>query len=490
MSEPIERYASKEWADGEVITATKMNNISGSLHQIDSEIINARTKGKSANDTIGKRIDDLIVVSDSKPTSVNNTIWIKDTGNEVQIPTYSELNNLILCQNTQPTALENRLWIYENSEEKVEVPDMDDLNNLKNEINSNIENEVTNLNTNSFQSYGLLISNAERWEPFNADCDNLTPNRIYNITYSTGIAHLPYTNFAGYIFTFVGATNISTTAVQIAIKPTTTEIWKRVKWSGTWGEWTNNLEAVQSTVDNLYYTNDLWKVFHKVGIIGDSLASGGSASNESGTTTYHDLYPFSWGQCMARDSGNTYFNFSKNGLTTKTWMTDENYGYALALQPDKLCDAYIIGLGQNDAGQRMTVGSETDINFSNPDANANTFYGNYAKIIQKIQLLAPKAPIFVVPRPTVPATNAYEMAIRAMPTLFENVYLLDMYKHVNSYYPEDSIIRRCLRSEHYNAVGYQVMSKHIEEEISNVMRANLDKFLQVEFINTDRSWTN
>lgn len=372
--------------------------------------------------------------------------------------------------------------------------------NLFDSVNSALSTHTSQISAlqtaglNDIEAYGLLISNADRWTPFESDCNNLPVNRIVVSTYNTGVSNLPFTGFNGFFFTFVPAYNTTSVKCQIAIRPTTQDMYIRTLWGGNWSAWTKmafatDVSSMQSSVDNLYYTNDIWKVFHKVGIIGDSLASGESASNEGGSTVYHDLYQFSWGQCMARDSGNTYYNFSKGGLTTRTWLTDANYGYALASQSDKLCDAYIIGLGQNDAGQKMTVGSTADIDFSNPDNNADTFYGNYAKIIQKMRVLAPKAPIFVMTRPTVPASNAYETAIRTMPTLFDNVYLLDMYKHVNAYYDANSIIRRCLRSGHYNAVGYQVMSKHIEEEISNVIKDNLDDFLQVEFINTDWSWT-
>ena len=360
------------------------------------------------------------------------------------------------------------------------------------------ENDIVGIKANALSamySYSALLNTADKWTPFGNDANGLVPNTIYCITYSSGISNLPYSGFNGFVKSFMAYYGNNTVWMQSATNSTGKRNFSRVLWSGVWTEWTelalmSDVEQYHSLVDNLYYTNDIWKVFHRVGVIGDSLASGESASNEGGTVTYHDLYPFSWPQCMARDSGNTYYNFSKGGITTKTWYTDTNCGYPVASQPDKICDMYIIGLGQNDAGQQMTIGTSADINMSDPDQNADTFYGNYGKIIQKLQALAPKAPIFVCSRPTVSASNAYEAAIRAMPTLFDNVYLLDMYKHVHDYYDEGSIIRQCLRQGHYNAVGYQVISKHMEEEISNVIKANLADFLQIEFINTEWSWTD
>lgn len=363
---------------------------------------------------------------------------------------------------------------------------------LQGDINLHTDaiNALNNGALNDIESYGLLINTADRWSTFENDCNNLPVNRIVCTTYNTGVSNLPVSGFNGFYFTFVPAHNTTSVRCQIAIRPITQDFYVRTLWSGNWSAWTkiafsSEVADMLDSVESLYYTNDLWKIFHRVGVIGDSLASGESSSTEGGSTVYHDYYRFSWAQCMSRDSGNAYYNFSKGGLTTKTWMTNEEYGYPVASQPGKLCDAYIIGLGQNDAGNRMTVGSQSDINMSNPDANADTFYGNYAKIIQKMQILAPNAPIFVVTRPTVPASNAYETAIRTMPTLFSNVYLLDMYKHVHAYYDNDSIIRRCLRDGHYNAVGYQVMSRHIEEELSNVIKENLDDFLRIELNNSN-----
>ena len=360
------------------------------------------------------------------------------------------------------------------------------------------ESDVSTIKTemNSvFASYTSLLNTADKWTPFSNNANNLTPNRTFVVTYSTNISNLPYSGFAGFLSVYMAYYGNTSILMQDATRGNAKEIYRRVNWSGAWTAWNRvandeDVKGMVSDVHALKYTADLWMVFHKVGVIGDSLASGESASNEGDTVSYHDLYPFSWGQCLARESGNTYYNFSKGGLTAKTWMTDADYGYALASQSDKLCDAYIIGLGQNDSGQHMTVGTSADINLTNPDLNADSFYGNYGKIIQKMQIIAPKAPIFVISRPTVPPSNEYETAIRAMPTIFSNVYLIDLYKYVNDFYDSNSIIRQCLRSGHYNAVAYKTISKYISQEISNVIVANLNDFLQVEFINTKWSWTN
>ena len=59
-------------------------------------------------------------------------------------------------------------------------------------------------------------------------------------------------------------------------------------------------------------------MFEKFGVIGDSFASGEVAING-----YIDYYNVSWGQILARMSGNKCINFSSGGLSTRTWLTHE-----------------------------------------------------------------------------------------------------------------------------------------------------------------------
>lgn len=87
-------YTAQSWETGDVITKEKLNNIEQGLAAIDTEITGARGSG-SASGTLGKRIDDLIMVQDTQPTSTDNEIWIRSTGNGVQVPTYEEFEDLV-----------------------------------------------------------------------------------------------------------------------------------------------------------------------------------------------------------------------------------------------------------------------------------------------------------------------------------------------------------------------------------------------------------
>ena len=229
-------------------------------------------------------------------------------------------------------------------------------------------------------------------------------------------------------------------------------------------------------------------LFHTVGCIGDSLASGESAYKESGPTHYIDLYPFSWGQCLARLTGNTYYNFSKGGLSTKTWL-ESSYA-TQCFDGQHNCDMYFIGLGQNDKNQSLTVGTTADINLSDYTQNADTYCGNMGQIIQRLQILQPKAPIFVFIDPAPPSGDqAYNNVIPDIVDLFDNVWIIDLKTYAKALFTEPTeIIGSQLRSGHYSALGYQQIAFVIATYVDWIVRNNLSAFSQVEFIGTNYEW--
>ena len=157
-----------------------------------------------------------------------------------------------------------------------------------------------------------------------------------------------------------------------------------------------------------------------------------------------------------------YRLFAKGGLETAQWLTDPDAGYPVASQAENLCQAYIIYLGINDCARHDDdyIGTTADIHASDPDLNADTFTGNYAKIIQKLQALVEGAKVFVVTMPVVAttavgSTNSYNDAIRAIAGLLDNVYLIDLYA---DYYLEfkRQLFRRQYRERPLYARGLSV----------------------------------
>lgn len=170
--------------------------------------------------------------------------------------------------------------------------------------------------------------------------------------------------------------------IQIAID-TNNVMYHRICWgaSGRWGTWRSD------SVDE--HNNDIilptLSLFQKVGVVGDSYASGELAFDGKNI----DHYEISWLQILARKDGFTGTNFSLGGMSTRTWLT--NPKCMPLMQSSDAQDLYILALGINDEALGTSyIGSEADI-----DNGADTFYGNYGKIIKAIQTKAPQAKLVI-----------------------------------------------------------------------------------------------
>lgn len=236
------------------------------------------------------------------------------------------------------------------------------------------------------------------------------------------------------------------------------------------------------------YNNELFSSFIKFGVIGDSLASGESVANNGGSNVYVDNYDYSWGQFIARNHGMSCINFSKGGATTRSWLNPANdWGLTKLLNPDNKCNAYIIGLGVNDPSIDNYLGTIDDIHLDDFTQNADSFYGNYARIIGYIKQVQPKAKIFML---TMPGDyGSYLTAIRDISGLYdEDVYLIDL----NRYYYEEfsgGFINQNKREGHFNAIGYNYIGELLYSAFTNYMIQNYQDFKQIEFIGTNYSYT-
>lgn len=207
------------------------------------------------------------------------------------------------------------------------------------------------------------------------DLNNLTSNQVvtYAISDMSKIKNAP-SNRVGTLITY--STGRSDGRVQVFIT-SYNETFQRISWAGEWGAWKKQ---------GSYNPAPSLAMFQKIGIVGDSYASGELAFNND----YQDHYEISWGQVLARKNGSTAVNFSAGGLTTRSWLSSE-YGLSL-LNSSEQQDLYICALGINDSYKlgETYIGSESDI-----DSGADTFYGNYGKIIKAVQSKAPNAKIVI-----------------------------------------------------------------------------------------------
>ena len=138
-------------------------------------------------------------------------------------------------------------------------------------------------------------------------------------------------------------------------------------------------------------------MFNKFGIIGDSYASGTleDFAHFNNKDTFADTPDemknnLCWGEMLARKWGTSMLHLAKPGLQTRSWLADDQ-GLAKLNSSDPQ-DIYYLVLGINDyfgLGENY-LGQESDI-----ENKADTFYGNYGKIINAVKQKAPLAKIIM-----------------------------------------------------------------------------------------------
>lgn len=239
----------------------------------------------------------------------------------------------------------------------------------------------------ALQHYGYCWSASRLAAPYD-DCNTLPKNSVY--TYvgfeaRTAVAHYPAEFTTGAtIITFSGATNDYGNA-QIAVETGSAfrMAFRILKQPSQWTSWSYIQSSnMQNMVD--------FSMFEDFGVVGDSFASGSTYYNGAWVS---NGYPHSWGQVLARMTGSKCVNYSKGGLSTRTWLTD-SMGLPLLLSKPAN-QLYILALGINDATLTASayLGDATDMD--DPE-NHDTFYGNYAKIINAIKGHAPDAKIMIM----------------------------------------------------------------------------------------------
>lgn len=205
-------------------------------------------------------------------------------------------------------------------------------------------------------------------------------------------------------------------------------------------------------------------MFSSIGIIGDSYASGELAFDGN----YVDHYEISWGQILGRKNGINVTNFSKGGLTTQTWLTNE-HGLTL-LNSSPKCDLYILALGINDysRGKEAYLGTTSDIS-----TQSDTFYGNYSKIINAIKSKAPDSKIVIS---TIAyksdLTDKYNDAIRKLATHF-GIPVID--QQSEPFFSSNYYLNH-MQGGHPTGPVYSGMAKAMQNLIEQSMSDNLSYF--------------
>ena len=226
--------------------------------------------------------------------------------------------------------------------------------------------------------------------------------------------------------------------------------------------------------------------------IGDSLTAGlyPATYNSDGTVkTWLSDKRFSWAAYLAKRAGANHLNYGISGITAKTWYTNAN-GYPLMVSDNKKTQAYIIGLGINDNAAisdsyPVVAGASVadDINTSDRTQNANSFIGDYAKIVQAVMEFAPGAKIFCLTNPRGATDSEMYAAIMEMGQLsfFAGIVFCVEMRDFAAYY-DASPVEVWRRGVHYSAAGYRQIADIMLYALSKRMCEDRVAFEQIPSI--------
>lgn len=206
-----------------------------------------------------------------------------------------------------------------------------------------------------------------------------------------------------------------------------------------------------------------FSLFEKFAVIGDSYASG-----EVYIDAYTDYYNISWGQILARMSGNKCLNLSAGGLSTRSWLTSEK-GLNL-LNSSEVQQLYICALGINDyyhLGESY-LGTVDDIS-----TQSDSFFGNYAKIINSIKTKAPNAKILMMT-----TANRSEVATKfndAIMTMANHYNIPCIKQHEDAFFNSSFYTKNMIQG-HPIGIVYSAMAKNFRRLIEKSMFDNIEYF--------------
>ncbi|MEN2138404.1 SGNH/GDSL hydrolase family protein, partial [Streptococcus pneumoniae] len=306
--------------------------------------------------------------------------------------------------------------------------------------------------------------------PYN-DLNTLKPNTILTYAYYGEVANKPDPSYSGgatvQTMNYTAGTNLGATQI---LTQSNGVMYNRIYWrtngANKWSEWQKSLSEKDfpKNIDTDPFQPSI-SLFEKIGVIGDSYSSGEIYPEGRGI----DKYNLSWGQILARKNGVTCANFSKGGLTTRSWLTDEmGLSKLKSSEPQNL---YYISLGINDNIKLglSYLGTEADI-----DSGSDTFYGNYSKIIRTIQSKAPYSKIILIDSAWINSdTDPFFVAIKTIASRFN----LPLIKHRDDPFLASSKFKQELMIQgHPVAISYAGMASSFERLTVKAIRDNIAYF--------------
>lgn len=213
-------------------------------------------------------------------------------------------------------------------------------------------------------------------------------------------------------------------------------------------------------------TVNFMTIFHKLGVIGDSLSSGEIIRDNK----YIDRYDFSWLSNIARRNGLKYAHYSQGGMTAKNWLNNTGSLYDKFQNDDELASAIFIALGTNDINAGYQVGNSTDA------PGTDSFCGYIKSIIETIRTKNPNCVIFMVSLYSLSDTSKiYSNAIKDLSKLYDLCYFVN-YADNNDGVVMDSTDWSISRYGHFTTTAYVKASSIIEKLCNDIVKNNQNEF--------------
>lgn len=224
--------------------------------------------------------------------------------------------------------------------------------------------------------------------------------------------------------------------------------------------------------EGIDYENDVTLgMFNRIAAIGDSYTRGiiyyGNTEADAHTSPGKKL---SYIGVMGRRNGTDWDNYGIGGITTRGYLTHQE-GLPAVLAGEK-SDLYFLALGINDAGKLGagylgTIADITDDYVTNPD----TFYGNYARIIEQVQAYAPHAKLVMVGIMRPDSMNANYASFRAaIKEIAEHYELPYLDPYADRFFT--SSIMATLSGNHPTAAGYTGIALALERLFARAVEEN------------------
>lgn len=275
------------------------------------------------------------------------------------------------------------------------------------------------------------------------DANTVTRGTVYLITTSATVTNFPEgagANPRGFLVSLAsGTTNVSATSPTFQLFAEVTDlasskVWYRSRWgaaASVWSDW-QQLVTTDNVMEliNRQALADV-SMFRKVGVLGDSFASGSMYVNDE---FIKQDYEQSWPMNLSRQHGVEIVRYSSGGWGAYNWLHNTgSYGldkFETDVANDNVCGLYIIAFGINDSNSNMTfggvsggadyLGSSADVNTSDYTQNANTYWGQMGRIISTIQSEVPSSRIVLttLARENSATRRSFTEAVKDMGTYY------------------------------------------------------------------------